>query len=123
MALDWPVPYQAEWVGVPPRLLISRLVFAGRTVGVLLGTLITREQLGAQTREAIDLSCELIASAVAMDSPAMYVAPEPRIRVPEIAVPVHPPRTPSPEPVVPPPAWATVPEPSASRPSDAGLST
>src|SRR5207253_3837449 len=24
--LDWPVPYQAEWVGVPPRLLISRLV-------------------------------------------------------------------------------------------------
>ena len=22
VALDWPVPYQAEWVGVPPRLLI-----------------------------------------------------------------------------------------------------
>src|SRR5258707_9031050 len=41
VALDWPVPYQAEWVGVPPRLLISRLVFAGRTLGVLLGTLLT----------------------------------------------------------------------------------
>ena len=38
--LDWPVPYQAEWVGVPPRLLISRLVTQDRTVGVLLGTLI-----------------------------------------------------------------------------------
>src|SRR2546430_16828404 len=60
VALDWPVPYQAEWGGVPPRLLISRLVFAGRTVGVLLGTLITREALGAQTREAMDLSCERI---------------------------------------------------------------
>ena len=75
VALDWPVPYQAEWVGVPPRLLISRLVFAGRTVGVLLGTLITREPLGAQTREAIDLSCELIASAMAMYSAAAMVAP------------------------------------------------
>ena len=32
--LDWPVPYQAEWVGVPPRLLISRLVTQDRTVGV-----------------------------------------------------------------------------------------
>src|SRR5213596_2587114 len=73
--LDWPVPYQAEWVGVPPRLLISRLVAAGRTVGVLLGTLITREPLGAQTREAIDLSCELIASAMAMYSAAAMVAP------------------------------------------------
>src|SRR5258707_11502830 len=38
---DWPVPYQAEWVGVPTRLLISRLVFAGRNVGVLLCTLLT----------------------------------------------------------------------------------
>lgn len=75
VALDWPVPYQAEWVGVPPRLLISRLVFAGRTVGVLLGTLITREPLGAQTREAMDLSCELIASAMAMYSAAAMVAP------------------------------------------------
>ena len=77
VALDWPVPYQAEWVGVPPRLLISRLVFAGQTVGVLLGTLITREQLGAQTREAIDLSCELIASAMAMYSAAVVAAPAP----------------------------------------------
>ena len=67
VALDWPVPYQAEWVGVPPRLLISRLVSGGRTVGVLLGTLITREPLSAQTREALDLSCELIASAMAVD--------------------------------------------------------
>src|SRR4029077_10478574 len=70
-----PVPYRAEWVGVPPRLLISRLVFAGRTVGVLLGTLITREPFGAQTREAIDLSCELIASAMAMYSAAALAAP------------------------------------------------
>src|SRR5438093_8088028 len=70
VALDWPVPYQAEWVGVPPRLLISRLVFADRTVGVLLGTIITREPFSAQTREAIDLSCELIASAMAMYSAA-----------------------------------------------------
>lgn len=114
VALDWPVPYQAEWVGVPPRLLISRLAFAGRTVGVLLGTLITREQLGAQTREAIDLSCELIASAVAMDSPAMYVAPEPEIRVPEIALPARPPRgaLPAEEPAA--PEWGT-PEPVAPR--------
>ena len=75
VALDWPVPYQAEWVGVPPRLLISRLVFAGRTVGVLLGTLITREPMNAQTREAIDLSCELIASAMAMDAAAVLAQP------------------------------------------------
>src|ERR1043165_4938406 len=38
VALEWPVPFQAEWVGVPPRLLISRLVLGDRTVGVLLGT-------------------------------------------------------------------------------------
>ena len=119
VALDWPVPYQAEWVGVPPRLLISRLVFAGRTVGVLLGTLITRDQLGAQTREAIDLSCELIASAVAMDSPAMYVAPEPQIRVPEISVPTHPPRTLRSEPVADAPEWATAPEPTVPPRSEA----
>jgi hypothetical protein len=75
VALDWPVPYQAEWVGVPPRLLISRLVFGDRTVGVLLGTLITREPLSAQTREALDLSSELIASAMAMDTAAAIAAP------------------------------------------------
>jgi hypothetical protein len=75
VALDWPVPYQAEWVGVPPRLLISRLVSGDRTVGVLLGTLITREPLSAQTREAMDLSSELIASAMAMDSAVSLVAP------------------------------------------------
>ena len=87
VALDWPVPYQAEWVGVPPRLLISRLVFAGRTVGVLLGTLITREPLGAQTREAIDLSCELIASAMAMYSAAALAAPSADVDVPAAALP------------------------------------
>ena len=75
VALDWPVPYQAEWVGVPPRLLISRLVFGGRTIGVLLGTLMTREQLSAQTREALGLSCELIASAMAMYSDRTDAAP------------------------------------------------
>src|SRR5436190_8477450 len=51
--LDWPVPYQAEWVGVPPRLLISRLVTHDRTVGILLGTLVTRQQISAQAREAL----------------------------------------------------------------------
>ncbi len=65
LALDWPVPYQAEWVGAPPRLLIARLVAQGHTVGVLLGTFITREQLAQHTREALDLACELIASAIA----------------------------------------------------------
>ncbi len=65
VALDWPVPFQAEWVGAPPRLLICRLVFQGRTVGVLLGTLISREPISQQAREALDLSGELIASAVA----------------------------------------------------------
>jgi hypothetical protein len=75
VALDWPVPYQAEWVGVPPRLLIARLVFGDRTVGVLLGTLITREPLSAQTREAMDLSCELIASAMAMHTAAGIASP------------------------------------------------
>ena len=75
VALDWPVPYQAEWVGVPPRLLISRLVSGNRTVGVLLGTLITREPLSAQTREAMDLSSELIASAMAVHSAGALVAP------------------------------------------------
>ena len=75
VALDWPVPFQAEWVGAPPRLLISRLVFQGRTVGVLLGTLISREPLTQQTREALDLSGELIASAVAGESAYALGAP------------------------------------------------
>jgi hypothetical protein len=93
VALDWPVPYQAEWVGVPPRLLISRLVFGDRTVGVLLGTLITREPLTAQTREAMDLSCELIASAMAMDSagaiatPSMASGATPSIAAPDSSAP------------------------------------
>lgn len=77
VALDWPVPFQAEWVGAPPRLVISRLVFQGRTVGVLLGTLITREPMNQQTREALDLSCELIASAVAGESAMAAAAPPP----------------------------------------------
>src|SRR4051812_3397008 len=80
VALDWPVPFQAEWVGAPPRLLISRLVFQGRTVGVLLGTLISREPLSQQTREALDLSGELIASAVAGQSAyAMSTPPPPEM--------------------------------------------
>ena len=73
--LDWPVPYQAEWVGAPPRLLISRLVARDRTVGVLLGTLITRDQVTPQAREALDLSCELIAAAVGSDSLGVDAAP------------------------------------------------
>jgi hypothetical protein len=92
--LDWPVPYQAEWVGAPPRLLISRLVTQDRTVGVLLGTLISREQLSAGAREALDLSCELIAAAVGSDSlgTALAAAPtteEPRrlVVVPDEIVP------------------------------------
>lgn len=110
VALDWPVPYQAEWVGVPPRLLISRLVFADRTVGVLLGTLITREPLNAQTREALDLSCELIASAMAMYSTASLVAPPPAIPVAQAAFDYTPPAH-RPEPTVVEPA---VVEPAAS---------
>lgn len=77
VALDWPVPFQAEWVGAPPRLLISRLVFQGRTVGVLLGTLVSREPISQQTREALDLSGELIASAVAGESAYAMAAPPP----------------------------------------------
>ena len=80
VALDWPVPFQAEWVGAPPRLLISRLVFQGRTVGVLLGTLVTREPISQQAREALDLSGELIASAVAgMSAFAMSAPPAPPV--------------------------------------------
>jgi hypothetical protein len=91
--LDWPVPYQAEWVGAPPRLLISRLVAQERTVGVLLGTLITREQVSPQAREALDLSCELIAAAVGSNSLATAQAPttpdQPRrlVVVPDEALP------------------------------------
>ena len=124
VALDWPVPYQAEWVGVPPRLLISRLVFAGRTVGVLLGTLVTREPMNAQTREAIDLSCELIASAMAMDAAAILAQPAADVEPaafeyapPAPIVPQRPAPAPlRPEPVVsePPP-----PAPSASIPAGA----
>ncbi len=66
--LDWPVPHQADWVGAPPRLLISRLVAFERTIGVLLATLVTREQLLPPAREAIELSCQLIASAVATEA-------------------------------------------------------
>jgi hypothetical protein len=91
VALDWPVPYQAEWVGVPPRLLISRLVSGDRTVGVLLGTLVSREPLSAQTREAMDLSCELIASAMAMHA-AAAIAPQssaPSATAAEAAVPAY----------------------------------
>src|SRR2546428_6715574 len=66
--LDWPVPHQAEWVGAPPRLLIARLVAFEKTAGVLLGTLLTREQLEPRTREAVELSCQLLASAVATEA-------------------------------------------------------
>ncbi len=102
VALDWPVPFQAEWVGAPPRLLISRLVFQGRTVGVLLGTLISREQVSQQTREALDLSCELIASAVAGEFAMAMAMPPP---LPEIEQAV-----PEPE-----PASASAPEPEPQR--------
>src|SRR5438093_7491374 len=99
--LDWPVPYQAEWVGAPPRLLISRLVTQDRTVGVLLGTLITREQISVQAREALDLSCELIAAAVGSDSlataPAPVAAEEPHRLV---VVPDEPLPEPEPSPLV-----------------------
>ena len=90
VALDWPVPYQAEWVGAPPRLLIARLVFQGRTVGVLLGTLITRDALNQQTREAIDLSCELIASSVAGDAAIRMAALTPPSEAPSEAPPPPP---------------------------------
>src|SRR4051812_25297522 len=91
VALDWPVPFQAEWVGAPPRLLISRLVFQGRTVGVLLGTLVTREPISQQAREALDLSGELIASAVAgLSAFAVSAPPAPPVteHVPPVREPV-----------------------------------
>jgi GAF domain-containing protein len=87
VALDWPVPFQAEWVGAPPRLLISRLVFHGRTVGVLLGTLVSREPMSQQTREALDLSGELIASAVAGESAYARSVPPPASEVERAAPP------------------------------------
>ncbi len=95
LALDWPVPYQAEWVGAPPRLLIARLVAQGHTVGVLLGTFITREQIAQHTREALDLACELIASAMAGEAFAPSVPHYP-VEVEQSSV-----FTPPPEPVVP----------------------
>jgi hypothetical protein len=95
LSLDWPVPYQAEWVGAPPRLLIARLVAQGHTVGVLLGTFITREQLAQHTREALDLACELIASAMAGEAFAP-VAPHVPVEVEQSSV-----FTPPPEPVQP----------------------
>jgi len=94
LALDWPVPYQAEWVGAPPRLLIARLVAQGHTVGVLLGTFITREVMAQHTREALDLACELIASAMAGESFAPS-APHHPVEVEQSSV-----FTPQPEPAV-----------------------
>jgi hypothetical protein len=103
--LDWPVPYQAEWVGAPPRLLISRLVTQDRTVGVLLGTMISRDQISTGAREALDLSCELIAAAVGSDSLATLNA-TPTLTEPRRLVVV--PEDPTPEPesslVIAPPA-------------------
>jgi hypothetical protein len=95
LSLDWPVPYQAEWVGAPPRLLIARLVTQGHTVGVLLGTFITREPLAQHTREALDLACELIASAMAGEAFAP-AAPHYPVEVEQSSV-----FTPPPEPVMP----------------------
>jgi hypothetical protein len=92
LALDWPVPYQAEWVGAPPRLLIARLVAQGHTVGVLLGTFITRDQLAQHTREALDLACELIASAMVGEAFAPSVPHYP-VEVEQSSI-----FTPSPEP-------------------------
>ena len=113
VALDWPVPFQAEWVGAPPRLVISRLVFQGRTVGVLLGTLVTRDAIAQQMREALDLSCEVIASAVASEAVMLMAAPPPEpVRAPD-PTPVAAPTSPTPEPAraaPPPPA----PQPSAA---------
>jgi len=106
--LDWPVPYQAEWVGAPPRLLISRLVTQDRTVGVLLGTLISRDQISAGAREALDLSCELIAAAVGSDSLAAIATAPPPAEEPRRLVVV--PNDPTPEPeaslLIPPPVEA-----------------
>jgi hypothetical protein len=106
--LDWPVPYQAEWVGAPPRLLLSRLVTQDRTVGVLLGTLISRDQISAGAREALDLSCELIAAAVGSDSLAAIATTPPPAEEPRRLVVVPNDPTPEPEPslLIPPPVEA-----------------
>ncbi len=104
LALDWPVPYQAEWVGAPPRLLIARLVAQGHTVGVLLGTFITREQIAQHTREALDLACELIASAMAGEAFAPS-APHYPVEVEQSSV-----FTPPPEPPAEPKARAAEPQ-------------
>ena len=127
VALDWPVPFQAEWVGAPPRLLISRLVFQGRTVGVLLGTHVTRERIDQSTREALDLSCEVIASAVAAEAvmlmaahsvhaPAAPPAPQPEPSAPraEPAAVVDPPLPDAGPTVEAPPAPRTEPTATAS---------
>lgn len=99
LTLDWPVPYQAEWVGAPPRLLIARLVAQGHTVGVLLGTFITREQMGQHTREALDLACELIASAMAGELYAPTLPPFPvEVEQSSVFTPPPPPES-EPEPV------------------------
>ncbi|MEX2045692.1 MAG: GAF domain-containing protein [Chloroflexota bacterium] len=111
LALDWPVPYQAEWVGAPPRLLIARLVAQGHTVGVLLGTFITREQMAQHTREALDLACELIASAMAGEAFAPS-APHRPVEVEQSSV-----FSPPPEPVASPGA-ATEIEPQLTLVSD-----
>ncbi|HUG05746.1 MAG TPA: GAF domain-containing protein [Candidatus Limnocylindria bacterium] len=111
LALDWPVPYQAEWVGAPPRLLIARLVAQGHTVGVLLGTFITREQIAQHTREALDLACELIASAMAGEAFAPS-APHRPVEVEQSSV-----FSPPPEPVASPGA-ATEIEPQLTLVSD-----
>jgi hypothetical protein len=97
LTLDWPVPYQAEWVGAPPRLLIARLVAQGHTVGVLLGTFITREQMAQHTREALDLACELIASAMAGEAFAPSVPAYP-VEVEQSSVFTPPPARPVAEP-------------------------
>jgi hypothetical protein len=109
--LDWPVPYQAEWVGAPPRLLISRLVTQDRTVGVLLGTLISREQLSTGAREALDLSCELIAAAVGSDSLATALAAAPTAEEPRRLVVVPDEIVPEPE------SSLVIPEPAESEPA------
>jgi len=70
-------------------------VAQGHTVGVLLGTFITREQMAQHTREALDLACELIASAMAGEAFAP-TAPHYPVEVEQSSV-----FTPPPEPVLP----------------------
>jgi hypothetical protein len=61
---DWPMPFQAKWIGAPPRLLIARLVAQGNTVGVLLGTVLGRETFSPEARAALDNTCALIQSMI-----------------------------------------------------------